>query len=424
MKRCLFLITILILLTISAIIPESRKVMLMQARYLASGHTYPGYSLVNLDGNGTLADLAKNSGINLSTEWQTWIARAVLDYTKGEEYCTRAIQAAPGQSHAYAAYLSVVGQEGSYYDRPEISSDHERRVMNPRSGRAMLQLARKGSELSPDNAFFNLAEAYAYFGLLEDGDAIQTLSAAARKNNYVPYYREACLHSVEYMRVADYPEVESYLPTVGRYLPYLRFVKLDSRLSSWHAERLLRQGKSAEAREILADILDVGSLIRKHSYSTSEYFGAVSAQWTVARTVPREGSQLADFDHPREQRLRIQQIGDTFQTRGWNDVAAMWREESENMQHEWDSWNDYAEIDLFAYIPGIFAATQLDSMAITFALLLLAISLLLAMVLNRARAAPSQPARLRAKLALIILTLGPWVVFTGGLAFSHFMTFG
>lgn len=390
MRRYLFLMTILALLAVSAIIPESRKVMLMQARYLATARIYPGFSYTSFFDSSIPSALARNADISLENEWQTWIARGQLDYPRARGYCRKAVNAAPNQPETYAAAIEAIGYRAPY-DRPEMGRGYGNRQMDPKIGRSMLEAGEKGSQADPNNAFFGMVQAYALFGMHKDKEALEAVKVAGRKSDYTSYHSAAGRYARRYMRAAGFPEMECCIAGLGGCDAYLDYITKACQMTAWYAKCSLGAGQPAQTKQLLDAVLNVGSLMHRHAHSGTEYLASTRTEWSVGKVVPKDPLPPGR-DDKEEDRLRAQQISKFLAAKGWSGLAVSWNEEMRLGQVFRDRWNpDLLGHPLF--VSGcVMAAAQVASISLAMFIVTSILVGLLSLILRR-RSTPLLPTR-------------------------------
>ena len=429
-RRWAFATIVLVLLIAALAIPESRRVLRLDA-----------WRLLHLNvgnyGPEDWINAARRSHVSLETDWETYLARAELDSSKQPEYYKKAIQAGPNRPETYAAAL-IEYSERSLYTRSEAHrlSNGDTRVetelLDPELGRAILELAKKGSRVDPDNAFFDLMAADALYGMQRDAEALNVISAAARKSHYNSYRRTAAVCTVNYLEAAGLPSMEANL--LARYtliFPHLASLLPISRLTVWHARQLDAQGRSDEARDYLTAIVKIGVLMRKGAeYPMERLVGSYtqSAIGLFEPTSPKRLEAIGGMSEADSQRLRTARVSKVLRAHGWPDLAALLERESasaaafkEKLREYFRSWDqDVAGADL------IIAATMIGLLFLRSSVVLLVIAGLVWLALKIGRRDPAAVPKLSraGKSGLVLLGLLPWLLVGWTFVSSSRSTFG
>jgi len=430
-RRWAFATIVLVLLIAALAIPESRRVLRLDA-----------WRLLHLNvgdyGPEDWINAARRSHASLGTDWETYLALAELGGSKRPEYYKKAIQAGPNRPETYAAALTEYSQR-SRYTRSEVyglsngDTRVETELLDPELGRAILELAKKGSRVDPDNAFFDLIAADALYGMQRDTEALNVISAAARKSHYNSYRQAAAVCTVKYLEAAGLPSMEANL-LVARYtlvFPHLAGILRISRLTVWHARQLDAQGRSDEARDYLTAIVKIGVLMRKGAeYPIERLVGSYtqSAIGLFEPTSPKRPEAIGGMSEADSQRLRTARVSKVLRAHGWPDLAALLERESASAaafkeklrEYFRSSDQDVAGADL------IIAATMIGLLFLRSSAVLLVIAGLvwLALKIGRRDSAAVPKLSRAGKIGLVLLGLLPWFLVGWTFVSSSRSTFG
>ena len=326
----------------------------------------------------------------------------------------------PNRPEPYAAAIIAYSWRQSYY-RPEIDLQNnapraEARYLDPQIGNSVLELCRQGSHFAPNNAFFQIMAADVLFGMRRDPEALAHVkAAAAEKEYYHDYMREVAIITQHYLETMGLPQFDARVGTLNITLfPHFTDMRNTARMVVWHARQLDAHGHSGQAKELVADLIQIGSLIRSDSNMITPLLG-IEVQ-SIAGKIERIDSPraldrgFAEIEKQRE-RVRIEIVA-SLKKRGWPDVAAQWEQEmlsAVGYRQQLDSRNHSALV----YGSVIVLMTHVASVALMMMPVFFLTALLIRLGLKSRQALEPMPEMRRSgKIGLAILTLVPWTLAT------------
>jgi len=276
---------------------------------------------------------------------QLW--QAAAEATSGEEAVrlyNRAIALAPREAQLYAGkairYTSFLS-----YSRPEELDLGEAKVL-PATGwghhfTEALATLQKGSELEPDNAFYDYLRAYFLFGDGRDEEAWAALHAGTLKPCYDDHRAEACAALFTAYRRAGWPELESqFAASAGLLFPHLAALRTLGRVAAFQGYRAERKGDHATALSRYEDAIRLGTHVRDEGRTAIEMSVGIAIQsigWgdRYSPTEPEAG-ELARFSGlvrtQREAELKRQAFQTYAAAHGRPDLARWVAEEDRRSQ--------------------------------------------------------------------------------------------
>ncbi len=156
-----------------------------------------------------------------------------------------------------------------------------------------------GKELEPDNCYFSLFEAALRFDQGRDSEALAAIDRAADKKRLDSHWRDEQLARMTRRRgttpVPIYwlnPYRKATAACAAIFPDYFLF-RQAARLAAWHAEQRARRGEYDQALAIMADLVQIGGVMRDHGDSLDCAIIGTSVQKVGIEYVHRSFPDLA-----------------------------------------------------------------------------------------------------------------------------------
>jgi hypothetical protein len=159
----------------------------------------------------------------------------------------------------------------------------------PSAWEPMIQLARRGHQLEPQNTYFDWMLLYALYASNQDVEARRTLQKAAKKTKYTDYTSDLITHSINFSKLSQgEPVTPVYLlareaaeaigPTCGRIRQVARWA-MDDVVIEW------QEGRRHEAIDLAISGATLSRTMGHNSYSVIENLTARACQG-IFLTIP------------------------------------------------------------------------------------------------------------------------------------------
>lgn len=432
--RYAYILTLAALLVTALAIPQSRKVMGLQAQCVRYGLMYPGLSLDNGRWPDAFVDRWANSAGSGMPEWQRDLALMQLrlepmTISNGEMPATimtvwstyladQAVAAAPDKPEALAGAVTAFSMRARYTRPEEMSPSPNQRIqsrlLDRALGQTIVRIAREGSRLDPENSFFDLMAADALFGVHRDAEALAMIHSAAAKPHFDEYSTGLALTKMEFLRSAGIPDVEALAgsdPSFAR----MAGIRQAARLAKWHGYDLLSCGNSSGAKRIASDLLAIGEAMQSNATSATVALNgyAVASIGVSVDPMTREEKRRME---PMQSLARMRYYTDVMEKRlrsqGWDDLMERWRRQSEEQYRLRSDFPRHG-------IPGaseagtVLTASTSSQLSLRLAALFFGMAVLMWLLAKVGRWDQMTPAvSVPGRVSMAIATILPWLALT------------